>query len=52
MTVRLENNGPSIAEADLERVFDPFCTRFDDGTSLGLAIAERIAEAHGGFLEV
>jgi signal transduction histidine kinase len=52
VTVRLENDGPTISEADLERIFDPFWTRSDDGTGLGLAIAERLTEAHGGFLEV
>ena len=48
---RLENDGPIIAPADLERIFDPFFTRFDAGTGLGLAIAARIVEAHGGYLE-
>lgn len=46
------NNGPAIADDDLERVFDPFCTRSAGGTGLGLAICARIAEAHAGLLEV
>lgn len=52
VTLRLENDGPTIAAADLERIFDPFWTQSDDGTGLGLAVAEQIAQAHGGFLEV
>jgi len=52
IVLRLENDGPVIAEEDLERIFDPFCTRSDEGTGLGLAIAERISEAHGGHIEV
>lgn len=47
----LANDGPVIPEAELERIFDPFYTRAEGGTGLGLSIAERIAEAHGGFLE-
>jgi signal transduction histidine kinase len=49
--LRFENDGPIIPEADLERIFDPFFTRAAGGTGLGLPIAVRIVEAHGGSLE-
>ncbi len=48
--LRFENDGPIIAEAELERIFDPFFTRSTSGTGLGLSIAVRIVEAHGGTL--
>lgn len=49
----VENNGPSIPEDELERLFDPFHTGDEeDGTGLGLAIAARIADQHGGVLDV
>lgn len=51
-SIQIENDGPIIPTEDLERIFDPFFTASEDGTGLGLAIAARIADEHGGFLEV
>jgi signal transduction histidine kinase len=52
------DDGPGIAVADRERIFDRF-TRLDEardsddgGTGLGLAIAREIAALHAGTLEV
>jgi len=50
--------GPGIAQADMARVFEPFVRSSDarrrgvDGLGLGLAVALRIARAHGGELGV
>jgi two-component system, OmpR family, sensor histidine kinase KdpD len=46
----VENDGPPIAPADLDRVFDTFWTRRSTGTGLGLAIAKRVVDAHGGVI--
>jgi signal transduction histidine kinase len=50
--VIIENDGSSIPEEDLERIFDPFVTSKSNGSGLGLSIASRIIEQHGGFIEV
>ena len=46
----VENEGPPIATADLDRVFDTFWTRRARGSGLGLAICKRVVEAHGGSI--
>jgi two-component system sensor histidine kinase KdpD len=48
----VENEGPPIATADLDRVFDTFWTRRARGSGLGLAICKRVVEAHGGHISV
>ena len=48
----VENDGPAIEPADLDRVFDTFWTRRSKGTGLGLAISKRVVEAHGGRISV
>jgi signal transduction histidine kinase len=50
----VEDDGPGIAAADLERVFEPFVrlegsrSRETGGAGLGLAIARNVFRAHGG----
>jgi two-component system sensor histidine kinase KdpD len=49
--VRVADEGPGLAEQELERIFEPFHTSGDGerrGTGLGLAIARGLAEANGG----
>jgi signal transduction histidine kinase len=47
---RVEDEGPGIAPADLERLFEPFFSRRKGGTGLGLPIVQRIVDAHGGVI--
>jgi signal transduction histidine kinase len=46
------DTGPGIPPDVLPRIFDPYFTTRPRGLGLGLTIARRIVEAHGGTLEV
>jgi signal transduction histidine kinase len=49
----LADEGPGVAPAIRERVFEPFVTHGKKrGTGLGLAVARRFVEDHGGRLEL
>jgi signal transduction histidine kinase len=49
----LADDGPGVAPAIRERVFEPFVTHGKKrGTGLGLAVARRFVEDHGGRLEL
>jgi signal transduction histidine kinase len=50
ISVAVEDSGPGIPEADLDRIFRPFWSRDGLGTGLGLAIARELATAHGGHI--
>jgi signal transduction histidine kinase len=51
-TVVIRDDGMGIGSEDLGRILDPFFSTRPDGTGLGLPIALRIAQAHGGSLSV
>ena len=50
--VSITDNGPGIAAEARAELFDAFFTTKIKGTGLGMAIARRIMEAHGGQLEL
>jgi PAS domain S-box-containing protein len=52
LEVRVRDNGPGLTPAARQNVFEPFFTTKTKGTGLGMPIARRIIEAHGGQIAV
>lgn len=51
LRIVVADNGPGIASAQRERLFEPFVSGKSTGMGLGLAVSRAIAEAHGGSLD-
>ncbi|MGF1511975.1 MAG: PAS domain-containing sensor histidine kinase [Myxococcota bacterium] len=52
LTLSVEDNGPGVPEDIREHLFEPYVTRKERGTGLGLVVVERIVDAHGGRVEL
>ncbi|MEM8865910.1 MAG: PAS domain S-box protein [Planctomycetota bacterium] len=52
VAITVADNGPGLDREQQERVFEPFYTTKSKGTGLGMAIARKIVQAHGGELSV
>jgi signal transduction histidine kinase len=52
LQVSVRDNGPGLSPEQRQRIFEPFFTTKTKGTGLGMAIAKRIVEAHGGQIDV
>jgi len=52
LSICFQDNGTGVSAANAERIFEPFFTTRANtgGTGLGLAVAKRLAIAHGGDL--
>jgi signal transduction histidine kinase len=50
--VCVRDNGPGMSPEQRRRIFEPFYTTKARGTGLGMAIAQRIIEAHQGTIQV
>jgi signal transduction histidine kinase len=52
VNVRVHNGGNPIPADHLDRITKPFFTTKSSGNGLGLAIVQRIVEAHDGRLSI
>ena len=50
--VAIADHGPGMPEEVREKAFDAFFTTKHRGTGLGLPIARRVVEAHGGTIQI
>jgi two-component system, NtrC family, sensor histidine kinase HydH len=52
LNVVISDSGSGIEEADLPRIYDPYFTSKPAGTGLGLAVVQKIMEAHDGTVRI
>ncbi len=52
LCIAIRDNGPGLNSEQRQRIFEPFFTTKTKGTGLGMAIALRTVEVHGGKLAV
>ena len=50
LRISIEDSGPGIGDAVRAQLFRPFFTTKPEGSGVGLVVAKRIMEAHGGAL--
>lgn len=52
VVIRVADDGPGVRPSMRKRIFEPFVTDKEQGAGLGLAIVRKVADAHGGRVEV
>jgi len=52
LILAVEDDGPGIADGELQSIFEPFYSTKFSGTGLGLAVARSLVAQHGGELQV
>jgi signal transduction histidine kinase len=53
LEIRIEDNGPGIADAVRDRLFEPFVSYGkENGTGMGLTVVQKILQDHGGEVAV
>lgn len=50
IVITCRDNGCGIPDDEIDKIFDPFFTRKEGGTGLGLSLSKRIVESHGGTI--
>ena len=52
LVIEVADHGPGVPQDARDKIFEPFHTTKTHGTGLGLAVARRVVESHGGTLSV
>jgi PAS domain S-box-containing protein len=52
LCIQVSDSGPGIPKELADKVFDPFFTTYNDGSGIGLSIAQRIVTDHNGTIEI
>ncbi|MCE5212396.1 MAG: PAS domain S-box protein [Deltaproteobacteria bacterium] len=52
VAVEIKDNGGGISEEDLPHIFNPFFTRKNYGTGLGLSLVKKIIDIHQGTIDI
>jgi signal transduction histidine kinase len=53
LEIRISDNGPGIAEAVRDKLFEPFVSYGkENGTGMGLTVVQKILQDHGGDVVV
>lgn len=50
--IEVSDEGPGVADEHVEKIFEPFFSTRSGGLGIGLFVAQCVARAHGGALEV
>ncbi|MCK9335895.1 MAG: ATP-binding protein, partial [Candidatus Cloacimonetes bacterium] len=48
----IKDQGKGIDQADLQRIFEPYFSRKNKGTGLGLALVKKLCEANSTIIRV
>lgn len=52
VVIDVQDDGPGVSEGIASKIFEPLVSGRPNGTGLGLALARRIAQAHGGAIRL
>jgi len=52
VSLSVSDNGKDLSEIELQRMFEPYFTKKEDGAGLGLTIVKKIVEDHDGIVRV
>jgi signal transduction histidine kinase len=52
LVIAVSDSGPGVPPELRERIFHPFFTTREQGSGVGLALAQKLVSAHGGSLEL